>query len=155
VIAGPPAALLADAIGWRDFFVFTLATGVPGLLMLYRFVPWGTREPVFRVAEPSLGPPLSRGGLIARSALVGSLALGLSVAASLTLDAIRAHRAQRAFDWLAGASAIALPASAGDLTTLVAVVVVGLLVGLATAAGLAARRQAASQNPGMPPPSVP
>jgi PAT family beta-lactamase induction signal transducer AmpG len=155
VIAGPPAALLADAIGWRDFFVFTLATGVPGLIMLYRFVPWGTREPAFRVAEPSLGPPLTRAGLIARSALVGSAALVLSVAASLTLDAIRAHRATRAFDWLAGARGIALPQSAGDLTTLVAVVVVGLLVGLATAAGLAARRQAGVQNAGITSPPVP
>ena len=34
VLAGPPAALLVDAIGWRDFFVFTLATGIPGLVML-------------------------------------------------------------------------------------------------------------------------
>jgi MFS transporter, PAT family, beta-lactamase induction signal transducer AmpG len=155
VLAGPPAALLADAIGWRDFFVFTLATGVPGMVMLYRFVPWGTREPEFRVAEPSLGPPLTRAGVIARSVLVALAAFALSVGASLTLDAIRAHRAKRAFDWLAGASGIAWPQTAGDLTTLFAVVVVGLLAGLATAAGLVARRQAGVQNAGIPPPSVP
>lgn len=146
VIAGPPAALLADAIGWRDFFVFTLATGVPGLVMLYRFVPWGTREPHFRVAEPAAGPPLSRAGVVTRSGLVGLAAFALSVAASLGLDAIRAHRAKRAFDWLAAAQGIAWPQTAGDLTTLIAVAVIGLLAGFATAAGLVARRQAASSH---------
>jgi MFS transporter, PAT family, beta-lactamase induction signal transducer AmpG len=156
VIAGPPAALLADAIGWRDFFVFTLATGVPGLVMLYRFVPWGTREPHFRVAEPSTGPPLSRAGLVMRSVFAGLAAFALSVGAALGLDAIRAHRAGRSFDWLSGAGGIAWPHSAGDLTTLVAVLVMGLGVGLATAAGLAARRQASAiQSSGIAPPPVP
>ena len=34
VLAGPPAGVLADAIGWRDFFILTLLTGIPGLVML-------------------------------------------------------------------------------------------------------------------------
>ena len=41
------------------------------------------------------------------------------------------------------------------MTTLVAVVVVGALAALATAAGLAARRSARADNTGMPPPAVP
>ncbi len=48
VLAGPPAGLLADAIGWRDFFVSTLVTGIPGMVLLARFVPWGARPPVPR-----------------------------------------------------------------------------------------------------------
>jgi MFS transporter, PAT family, beta-lactamase induction signal transducer AmpG len=155
VLAGPPAALLADAIGWRDFFIFTLATGVPGLVMLYRFVPWGVREPEFRVAEPATGPPLSRRGLVVRSVAFGLLATAASIGCSLTLDAIRAHRAGRPFDWNEGALRILLPAGAGEVTTLVAVVVVGALTGLAVAAGLAARRSARGANPGISPPAVP
>jgi MFS transporter, PAT family, beta-lactamase induction signal transducer AmpG len=155
VLAGPPAALMADAIGWRDFFVFTLATGVPGLVMLYRFVPWGVREPTFRVAEPSTKAPLSRNALLLRSAVVGLVATALSIACSLTLDAIRAQRAGKPFDWLEAAGRVAIPASAGDVTTLVAVVVVGALTALATAAGLGARRSARAANEGIPPASMP
>lgn len=155
VLAGPPAALMADAIGWRDFFVFTLVTGVPGLVMLYRFVPWGVREPSFRVAEPSAGRALSHQALVARSTVIGLVAMALSVGCSLALDAMRAHRAGRPFAWLQAAARIALPESAGDVTTLVAVVVVGALTGLATAAGLAARRSARSANDGIPPALVP
>lgn len=155
VLAGPPAALMADAIGWRDFFIFTLVTGVPGLVMLYRFVPWGVREPAFHVAEPTARRPLSRAALLLRSTLFGLVATGLSVACSLALDSIRAHRAGKSFEWLAAAGRIAAPASPGDLTTLVAVVAVGALTGLAAAAGLAARRAAAQESPGIPPPALP
>jgi len=155
VLAGPPAALMADAIGWRDFFIFTLVTGVPGMLMLYRFVPWGVREPEFQVAEPTLRRPLSGPALVARSVVIGLAATALSVASALTLDAIRAHRAGKAFAWLEAAGRIIVPASAGDVTTLVAVLVIGALTGLATAAGLAARRAAAAEGPGMPPPALP
>jgi MFS transporter, PAT family, beta-lactamase induction signal transducer AmpG len=155
VLAGPPAALMADAIGWRDFFIFTLVTGVPGMLMLYRFVPWGVREPEFQVAEPTVSRPLSRPALVARSIAIGLAATALSVACALTLDAIRAHRAGKAFEWLAAAGRIVMPASAGDVTTLVAVLVIGALTGLATAAALVARRSAVAVDPGMPPPALP
>ncbi len=155
VLAGPPAALMADAIGWRDFFIFTLVTGVPGMVMLYRFVPWGLREPAFHVAEPTARPPLSRTALVLRSTLIGLSATAASVACSLALDAIRAHRAGKGFEWLAAAGRIVVPASAGDLTTLVAVVVIGVLTGLAAAAGLVARRSARTPDPGMPPPALP
>ena len=155
VLAGPPAALMADAIGWRDFFIFTLVTGVPGLVMLYRFVPWGVREPTFRVAEPTGRRALSRGALVLRSAVVGVIATALSVGSSLALDAMRAHRAGRPFGWVDAAGRIAIPVTAGDVTTLVAVLVIGVLTALATAAGLAARRSAQAENAGMPPPAVP
>src|SRR5512141_1269018 len=41
ILAGPVAGVLADAIGWRNFFLSTVLFGIPGLLMLARFVPWG------------------------------------------------------------------------------------------------------------------
>src|SRR5688500_19663648 len=41
------------ALGWETFFWTTLFFGIPGLLMLARFVPWGAREPQFTVEERS------------------------------------------------------------------------------------------------------
>ena len=69
VLAGPVAGVAADAIGWRDFFILTVFTGIPGMWMLARFVPWGVREPEFDVVAPSWGPPLARKALLARALL--------------------------------------------------------------------------------------
>jgi PAT family beta-lactamase induction signal transducer AmpG len=45
LLAGPIAGVAVDAMGWSTFFLSTLVIGVPGLLMLARFVPLGVREP--------------------------------------------------------------------------------------------------------------
>jgi len=45
VLAGPITGFTVSAIGWPSFFVLTMALGVPGLVMLARFVPIGVREP--------------------------------------------------------------------------------------------------------------
>jgi len=34
-----------SALGWPSFFLLTMVLGIPGLLMLARFVPIGVREP--------------------------------------------------------------------------------------------------------------
>ena len=68
VLAGPVTGVLADAMGWRDFFVLTVVFGVPGLLMLGRFVPWNARDVEFDVQAPARGRPLSRAGLAWRVA---------------------------------------------------------------------------------------
>src|SRR5581483_3387083 len=41
ILAGPVSGAMVDAIGWLDFFLFTIAVGIPGLLMLQRFAPLG------------------------------------------------------------------------------------------------------------------
>ena len=46
VVAGPITGFTVAAIGWPSFFLLTMALGVPGLMMLARFVPIGVREPV-------------------------------------------------------------------------------------------------------------
>ena len=45
VIAGPVTGFTVNAIGWPAFFLITMVLGIPGLLMLARFVPPGIREP--------------------------------------------------------------------------------------------------------------
>ena len=45
VVAGPITGFTVNAIGWPAFFLVTMVIGIPGLLMLARFVPVGVREP--------------------------------------------------------------------------------------------------------------
>jgi PAT family beta-lactamase induction signal transducer AmpG len=49
LFAGPVSGFLAYGFGWRTFFWITVAAGIPGMLLLARFVPLGVREPVLEV----------------------------------------------------------------------------------------------------------
>jgi len=144
VLAGPVAGVLADAIGWRDFFVLTVAFGVPGMVMLARFVPWSVREPEFAVEAPVWGPPLSRSRLAAR-ALAGALLAGLTCFMALSLArALGGVRAGRGFALRPAMEAVLHPAGIAEWMSTVGVVVLSAIAGLATAATLAARRGVAT-----------
>jgi PAT family beta-lactamase induction signal transducer AmpG len=45
VVAGPITGVAVAAAGWPAFYLAATVVGVPGLLMLARFVPIGVREP--------------------------------------------------------------------------------------------------------------
>ena len=45
VVAGPITGFTVNAVGWPAFFLITMVLGVPGLVMLARFVPLGVRDP--------------------------------------------------------------------------------------------------------------
>ena len=45
VLAGPITGFAVGAVGWPAFYLAATVAGVPGLLMLGRFVPIGVREP--------------------------------------------------------------------------------------------------------------
>lgn len=49
VWAGPISGFLVKAMGWEVFFWLTMVAGIPGLLLLQRFVPLGVREPSFEM----------------------------------------------------------------------------------------------------------
>jgi MFS transporter, PAT family, beta-lactamase induction signal transducer AmpG len=140
VLAGPPAGLLADAIGWRDFFILTLFTGIPGMVMLARFVPWGVREPEFSVAPSAAGGPLSRRALAGWSAAVGVLTTGLGLVTMALLAAIRNYRNQKGFDLGAQLLRLLECGGWGEILTVLGVVVVGAVTALMAAAALVARR---------------
>jgi len=140
VLAGPPAGLLADAIGWRDFFILTVFTGIPGLLMLHRFVPWGVREIEFQAAGPAVGQPLGRRELAARAALGGVMASAAGVLTTAVLWGIRSFRDHHGFHFLHQVGQVLRPQTLGAWTTLIGVLVIGLTVALMTAATLVARQ---------------
>jgi PAT family beta-lactamase induction signal transducer AmpG len=140
ILVGPPAALLVDAIGWRDFFIATLVTGVPGMIMLYRFVPFGVREPVFHVAAPSRGAPMPAPRVAALAGLGGLLCGAGSALALAAVAALGALRDGGGFDVAGPLAALFRPAGFGDWLTLLALGAVVIGGALATAATLVARR---------------
>jgi PAT family beta-lactamase induction signal transducer AmpG len=140
ILAGPPAGLMADAMGWRDFFLSTMFFGLPGLYMLSRFVPWGARDPQFSVAAPSRKPPLSRAGLAARAAFVGLVTLAFAVFTTALLDGIRSMRAGRGFHLPAQLGAILQPATVSAWLTLGGLAVLAAGTALTAAAAIHARR---------------
>jgi PAT family beta-lactamase induction signal transducer AmpG len=154
---GPPAGVMADALGWRDFFLLTMAFGVPGMVMLRRFVPWGQepRELSGDAVEPlPPGPPWRPGVLWAGGLGAGLCVTGLSLALSGLMAAVKAWRAapatERTFDFLAGLKTVALPPHWSEGVDLASALAFGLVGGIAVAAGLAARGRPVVLEDGRP-----
>jgi PAT family beta-lactamase induction signal transducer AmpG len=127
-------------MGWRDFFVLTVVFGIPGMVMLARFVPWGVRDVEFDVLAPPRGRPLSRRGLAARAGLGTAVALVAGLGAVALAGGLSSVRAGRGFSVLPALVAVLRPSGIAEWTTTAGIVVLAGLSGLATAATLAARR---------------
>jgi PAT family beta-lactamase induction signal transducer AmpG len=140
VLTAPLAGVLVDAIGWRNFFVLTVPTGLPALWVLSRFASLRAREPRFHVAAHRTRRPLGVTALVGWGALGGLLSGALAATMALGLGALRAHRFGGEFDLRGFLWALAAPTGFEQWTTTGAVAVTGALSGLATAAALAARR---------------
>jgi MFS transporter, PAT family, beta-lactamase induction signal transducer AmpG len=140
ILAGPITGVLADAMGWRDFFILTVFFGIPGLVMLARFAPWGVRDVEFEVREPARGRPLSRGELALRAAAGALVSLLVGMGVVTLVAGLRAVRAHHGFEVLKALRSVVAPATVGDWLTTAGLIVLAVLGGLATAATLAARR---------------
>lgn len=148
VLSGPVAGVMAAALGWRDFFVLTVLFGIPGMVMLGRFVPWGVRDVEFEVQAPSRGAPVSRAGLALRALVGAAVAWAGGLGGMAFVGGLSALRAGRAFAPGAGQGALAIlqPARVADWTTAVGLVVLAVLAGLGTAAAVVARRGVAGMG---------
>ena len=152
--SGPLAGVLSDALGWSMFFALTIVAAVPGLVMLQRFVPLGTREPVLDMEERdaaaaasegrgALGPPKS----FVRRALTGAAGgFIFGILYTATLAALKAMRATPGAGFAFGEALrrVLLPQTLGDAVTLAGVVVFAALCGLTAIAFAAARRERAA-----------
>lgn len=139
---GPPAGVMADALGWRDFFLLTMAFGVPGMVMLKRFVPWG-QEPkeISGEAVEALppGPPWGSGPIFGWGLAAGVVSGGTSLALSALLVAVKGWREAKVFDFPGALGRVLAPAVWTDGIDLVNALVFALMGGVAVAAYLAAR----------------
>ena len=154
VLAGPPAALLVDALGWRDFFISTLIAGIPGMAMLWRFVPWGAREPEFQVEAPKRGAPVTPAQVAVRAAVGGVIGFAISVLTLAALEAMRTYRSKKVIGLAAHLQDILVPSGLGRWLTLIGLVALALTVALTTAAYVVARRGIVAR-PGPPTPGRP
>jgi PAT family beta-lactamase induction signal transducer AmpG len=139
VISGPSVGLLADALGWRDFFISTVLAGLPGMWMLARFVPWGARDVAFQVAAVRQAAALPRHRLIMRAALVGLATWAAALGLLALLAAVKLLRGGGDFAWLAALMAHVWPTRFDTALAAFGAALCGLMAGLATAAALVAR----------------
>lgn len=135
---GPPAGIMADAMGWAPFFLVSMVFGLPGLLVLRRFVPWGEepKEISGEVLEPiPPGPPWPRRTLWLAGVGAGVGLAAASMALSVAMAALRNWRAP------ADVTASALHTAFTSLPDLLTALVFALVGGIAVPASLAARGQ--------------
>ncbi len=144
LLSGPVSGFLVDAVGWQTFYWCTIASGIPGMLLLARFVPLGTREPVFTVEPPHQRLPLSATALVLRGVLGGLAAGGVAAVLSASLEALKALRTtpEHGFDLVTPLWAMAQPADVAGWLGLVGLAAVAAICGLFVAAVAAARHGA-------------
>jgi PAT family beta-lactamase induction signal transducer AmpG len=135
VIAGPITGFAVAAIGWSSFFLTTLVIGVPGLLMLNRFAPFGVREPQFEHERETV-PVAAVSGLL-RPGMTA--AVGLAIVASLLsamLDAMDKVRTApgTGFDITGAVWRLTHPANPGDWVQIVGIVTFAIVGGMFIAA---------------------
>jgi MFS transporter, PAT family, beta-lactamase induction signal transducer AmpG len=154
VLAGPISGFAVDAVGWSTFFLSTMVLGIPGLMMLARFVPIGVREPEFSVEEIRRTTiPASSSSLAARGIVAGLLVGVGSVALVAFLDALKTMRETPAagFRFAAAFAKAWHPVGAADWLQLLGIVVFAAIAGLFVAAALAAKRGIVGvMHPGAP-----
>jgi PAT family beta-lactamase induction signal transducer AmpG len=146
VLAGPITGFAVDALGWSTFFLATMVVGIPGLVMLAKFVPFGVREPEFDlgtrtdVAAPAVATPLLARGL------AGGVAVAvLSIAVLALVDALSVMRGtpQTGFDFGAALWRVSHPAATTDWVQIFGVLACALIGGLFVAARYSLRNQRA------------
>ncbi len=140
LLAGPISGFVVDAIGWRTFYLSTLVMGIPGLLMLAKFVPLGVKEPEFPVKEVERKRPLSPGELLARGAAGAALAAVLALFSVAALAALKTLRETPdvGFDLARAVSELSSPVEVTDWVELIGIAAFTAIGGLFTAATYAA-----------------
>jgi MFS transporter, PAT family, beta-lactamase induction signal transducer AmpG len=156
ILAGPIAGFSAYAVGWETFFWATMVIGIPGMVMLSRFVPFTAREPEFRIEPPRIRRPLTGGELTMRGLAgtfvgfaSGALLTALLSALKVVNDATKAGT-QAAFDMWTPLISIGRPVDNAGWLTLIGLLVWGITCGLFTAA-VSAARHGAGQDLGLDP----
>ena len=141
ILAGPITGVMVDSMGWRDFFIITMALGVPGMVLLHRFSPLGAREPEIETLAATHPDFITRRALLTRAAAGGILGISFAALLVALLDVLRQRHAVPGFqfDLWTPLTALLQPKGIGDWMELFGILVFGLLMALTSAATAAAR----------------
>jgi PAT family beta-lactamase induction signal transducer AmpG len=142
VVAGPITGFVVNAAGWPAFFALTILLGIPGLVMLARFVPPGVREPDLDADRAPMRVPAMGGAVLVRGLAGGCVLLlagGLVVALVSAMAATTASPAAP-LDLVGAYGRVWRPVTIGDWLQLLGIVVGAIVGGLFIAAryGIAA-----------------
>ncbi len=146
IVSGPICGFLVHAIGWEAFFWATLPTGIPGLILLARFVPFTAREPEFKVEPPRIRRPLTGAELALRGLAGGAVGLAFGAFTVALMSALEAAK-KGGFDLLTPLVALGRPTGSSGWLTLLGLAIFSAVCGLITAA-IAAARHGAGQEIG-------
>ena len=139
ILAGPVTGVMVDAIGWREFFLFTIAIGIPGMLMLQRFSPLGKREPEIQQLAEIEPRILGWGELFQRAVMGGLVGFAIAALSVALLDAFKHQKVLATFDLLTPLMALFSPADISGWVSLFGTILFSIVIALATAATAAAR----------------
>lgn len=147
ILSGPISGYLVETIGWPDFYLFTIVCGIPGLILLARFVPPGTREPTFAVEPVVAGAPLSTAALVARGLVATLVAFAFALVLLVGVPTVETYLSSnvrfRTPTLSEAFSAALCPTDVAGWMQLAGMAVFALLSGLFAAAVAAARHGAA------------
>jgi len=140
LIAGPVTGVVVHSVGWEMFFWFTMVAGIPGLVLLHRFSPLGTREPEFTFETHARGRSMTRGELTQRGVVAGIVGTLIGIATMAFMRALNDWGEEGyVFSPLNELAELLQPAGYAAWFSLLGAVVFGASVGLLTAAVFAAR----------------
>ncbi|MDH3309134.1 MAG: MFS transporter [Gammaproteobacteria bacterium] len=139
ILAGPVTGVMVDAIGWREFFLFTIAVGIPGMLMLQRFSPLGRRDPEIQQLAEIEPRVITRMELLRRAILGGLAGFALAALSVALLDAFKHQKTTASFDLFTPLIALFTPADILGWISLFGATLFSIVIALATAATAAAR----------------
>lgn len=156
VLAGPVAGFAVNAVGWSAFYLATMAAGIPGLVMLERFVPIGARHLPSGIGEtvdtPERAPaPALPPGLALRGITAGLfLAFGASLVVAL-MAALDAKRAAASAGVEIGAALVKLwtPHDMDGWLQLAGIAAFGVIGGIVATAAAIARRESSRPTKGV------
>jgi PAT family beta-lactamase induction signal transducer AmpG len=123
-----------------------MVLGIPGLVMLARFVPPGTRDPDFSVEEAPQRRVRRSTSRVAVYGIAGGVLLGIGATATAALlSALKAMQAptHAPLDYVSAVWRVMHPSAIDDWIQLAGIVAIAMIGGLFTAAWVAVRHASA------------
>jgi len=141
IISGPVSGFAVATLGWETFYWITIAAGIPGMVLLARFVPIRSREIPEEVPADDAPRVALSGQVIAIRGAVGAvLTFGTLVAVAGALVALEpSNDAGTGFALVPGVLSVLTPQGITDWIRLVGLVALATGGGVFVAAAAAAR----------------